>query len=370
MGVAAACWMLQAVAAPADATITLRVLVIVTAVLLATSVAFVGATLALRLGNVRRARRWTALEQRWERDLLDTLSGEVAEDAARFQVSRAEALFFVGVLARYARRVSGSERALLARLAEGYLPVVEEQLRHPLEERRARAVQALALFGGTRYEASIVAMLDDPSSLVAMAAASSLSRRESAARADSVIARLPRFTRWRPRVLAAMLARFGPSAAARLRAVVADRDAVPETRAVAADALRLLNDIEAADVASAQLVDRTGPAHREVVIACLRLVAKVGGARHVAAVRSHAGSPDPAIRSAVVEALATIGDATDAPMLLAAVDDRSPLVAAEAAHALARIGRGDLLASIPDDGSTRALLAREVLHQRRIGGAR
>ena len=32
-------------------------------------------------------------------------------------------LFFVGVLARYARRVSGSERALLARLAERYLPL-------------------------------------------------------------------------------------------------------------------------------------------------------------------------------------------------------------------------------------------------------
>jgi HEAT repeat protein len=361
---------LLAVPGPAESTITLRVLVIVSAVLLATSLVFVATTLALRLGNVRRARRWAALEQRWERDLLDTLSGELPEDAARFDVAPAEALFFVGVLARYARRVSGSERALLARLAERYLPLVEAQLRNPLEERRARAVQALALFGGARYEPAIVAMLDDPSSLVAMAAASSLSRRESAARADSVIARLPRFTRWRPRVLAAMLARFGPSAAPRLRAVVADHDAVPETRAVAADALRLLNDIAAADVAAAQLVDRTAPVHREVAIACLRLLAKVGATAHVGAVRVHAGSGDAAIRSAVVEALATIGDASDAPMLLAAVDDRSPLVAAEAAHALARIGRGDLLASITDDGSARALLAREVLHQRRIGGAR
>lgn len=362
--------MLLAVPGPADATITLRVLVIVTAVLLATSLAFVGATLVLRLGNVRRARRWAALEQRWERDLLDTLSGEVAEDPARFHVAPAEALFFVGVVARYARRVSGGERAMLARLAEPNLPLVEAQLRNPLEERRARAVQALALFGGARYEPSIVAMLDDPSSLVAMAAASSLSRRESASRADSVIARLPRFTRWRPRVLAAMLARFGPSAAPRLRAVLADREAVPETRAVAADALRLLNDIEAADAASAQLADRHASAQRDVTVACLRLVAKVGGAPHLPAVRAHAASDDPAVRGAVVEALATIGDAADAPMLLAAVDDRSPLVAAEAAHALARIGRGDLLAAIPDDGSTRALLAREVLHQRRIGGAR
>lgn len=361
---------LQAVAGPAESVITLRVLVIVSLVLLATSLAFVVTTLALRFGNVRRARRWAALEQRWERDLLDTLSGELAEDAARFDVAPAEALFFVGVLARYARRVSGRERALLARLAERYLPLVEEQLRHPLEERRARAVQALALFGGERYEPAIVAMLDDPSSLVAMAAASSISRRESAARADSVIARLPRFTRWRPRVLAAMLARFGPSAAPRLRAVVADRDAVAETRAVAADALRLLNDIEAADVAAAQLLDRSGLPHRELIVACLRLVAQVGGASHVAAVRAHAPSDDPAIRSAVVEALASIGDSSDAPMLLAAVDDHSPLVAAEAAHALARIGRGDLLASIDDDGSPRALLAREVLHQRRIGGAR
>lgn len=362
--------MLAAVPGPADSAITLRGLVIASAVLLATSIAFVATTLALRVGNLRRARRWAALEQRWERDLLDTLAGELPEDAARFAVAPAEALFFVGVLSRYARRVSGSERALLARLAEPCLPLVEAQLQHPLEERRARAVQALALFGGARCEPAIVAMLDDPSSLVAMAAASSLSRRESAGRADSVIARLPRFTRWRPRVLAAMLARLGPSAAPRLRAVVADHDAVPETRAVAADALRLLNDITAADVAAAQLGDRPAPAHRDVVIACMRLLAKVGSAVHVGAVRAHAASEDPTIRSGVVEALATIGDSSDAPMLLAAVDDRSPLVAAEAAQALARIGRGDLLASIPDDGSSRALLAREVLHQRRIGGAR
>lgn len=362
--------MFLAVAGPAESAITLRLLVIVSAVLLGISLAFVATTLALRLGNVRRARRWASLEQRWERDLLDTLSGEVPESTARFDVAPAEALFFVGVLARYARRVSGSERALLARLAEPWLSLVEQQLRHPLEERRARAVQALALFGGSRYETAIVAMLDDPSSLVAMAAASSISRRESASRADSVIARLPRFTRWRPRVLAAMLARFGPSAAPRLRAVVADQDAEGETRAVAADALRLLNDIEAADVAAAQLVDHGTPTGRDVIVACLRLVAQVGGAAHVAAVRSHADSNDPAIRSAVVEALATIGDTSDAPMLLAAVDDHSPLVAAEAAQALARIGRPDLLASIDDDGSPRALLAREVLHQRRIGGAR
>ncbi len=362
--------LLQAVASPAGATITLRALVIATAVLLAMSVAFVGVTLGLRLGNVRRARRWASLEQRWEQDLLDTLSGELAEDPARFHVAPEEALFFVGVLARYARRVSGGERALLARLAERNLPLVEEQLRSSVEERRARAVQGLALFGGARSEPAIVAMLDDPSSLVAMAAASALSRRESAARADSVIARLPRFTRWRPRVLGAMLARFGPSAAPSLRAVLADRSAIPETRAVAADALRLLNDIEAADVAATLLLEGTAELQREIAVACLRLIAKVGGAAHLEAARARAQSNDPAVRSAVVEALATIGDAADAPVLLAAVDDRSPLVAAEAAHALARIGRGDLLAAIPDVGSTRALLAREVLYQRRIGGVR
>jgi len=373
------------VTAPGDAVITLRLLVVSTMVILVVAITFVLVAIALRIGNVRRGRRWTRLERKWEDDLLEMLSGEIPEDPARFGVTADESLFFVSVLARYARRVSGRERALLAKLADPFLPHVERQLRSRVEEQRARAIQALRMFGGVRYERQIVGMLDDPARVVAMAAAAALATREMAHHADAVIARLPRFTSWRPRVVSGMLAQMGPGGAPRLRAMMVRGDVGPEARAVVVDALRILNDVTSADVAAGVLQGAVRPSVAELpsgeslpvavlregepIVACLRLLGQVGSPTHAPAVRRHLHDADPSVRVAAVEALAAIGDDADAERFLHAVGDGSPIVGAEAARALAAIGRDDLLQSLARDGSERSLLAREVLHAR-PGGAR
>jgi len=227
-------------------------------------------------------------------------------------------------------------------------------------EVRARAVQTLSLLGADAHRAEVRRALDDPSPLVAMVAARALARGRDPDHAAAILLHLERFDEWSPRFLAAMLASMGPDAAAPLCDTLADPSRSASARAVAADALRALHDLPAADVAAAVLGTSTD---REIVAACLRLLAALGRPAHLPRIRPLLTSPDAVVRAAAIRALAGVGSADEREWLRSALEDPSPWVALEAAEGLLESGGGDILHALAASDHPRAVLARQVLHR-------
>ena len=338
-----------------------RLLVLMAAasiVLAIIAIALAITTLVLRQRHLRTALRWKGLEARWESELLDMLSGDRAADVLTDRVSPSDALYFVDYLSRFARRLRGSERAIIVDVAAPYLPRMARQMHAPRAVVRARAVRTLSLLGIHEYAPAIIAALDDRSPLVAMTAARELTRREQPDFANAVLERLSQFRHWSPEFLATMLAAIGPDAASPLRTMFGNARELLEVRVVAADALRMLNDIPSADIA-ADLA--SGRNDRDLVAASLRLLKACGSPRHAPCVRALAGHVDDVVRMHACAALGTLGDAEDVPMLVAALDDRSTWVAWRAANALRVAGGRTALERFAATAHPRADLAREAL---------
>ncbi len=320
--------------------------------------AFVAAALLLRWRNLRKQRRWDALEANWESLLLDYLGGDIDAVTLRTHVSAPDALYFVDFLSRYASRLRGTERERIGEVASPYLPRIEAQLRARLPGVRARAVRTLSLLGLTDYSYGIIAALDDPSPFVAMTAARALSRREQPEFAAAVLLKLHRFSDWSPAFLSAMLAGIGASAAPYLRGTFRDEREPAPVRIVAADALRALGDLAVAD-AAADVARKSGD--RNLTAAALRLLRTCGRAPHAAVARLLAAGNDEVVRAQAIGALGTLGDARDVPLLVAALDDSSIWVAWHAAGALLAVGARTTLESMVVAGHARSDVMREVL---------
>jgi hypothetical protein len=213
------------------------------------TVVFSAIAVVVRGRNKLRARRWSVLEDRWEPAVLEALDGARTAESVRSLVRERDALLFVDYVSRFARRVGGKERDLLAELAAPWLPRLAQRLTHRDEATRARAVQTISLLGLSGYAGRLVRALDDRSPLVAMAAARALASRERTEFAPQVLRRLPRFARWRPSFVSAMLTEMGPDAVPDLLAAFADPGQPAEARAIVADALNALHVLEAADIA-------------------------------------------------------------------------------------------------------------------------
>jgi HEAT repeat protein len=337
----------------------LIVLSVVIAVLSALSLAFGVVALALRFANARKARRWGALERRWNTALLDVLSGDSTVDALQGLVGPRDHSYFLAFLLRLLRRLRGAERDTLIALAQPHLPAILWQLDSRIPEVRARAVQTLSLLGADAYRAAVLSALADRSPLVSMVAARALARGRDPQHAAAILHHLENFDEWSPRFLAAMLASMGPDAAAPLCDTLLDPSRPASVRAVAADALRALNDLHAADVAAAALGSATD---RELVAACLRLLAALGRPEHLARIRPLLTSADPVARGAATRALASLGGAAERPQLRSALDDASPWVARAAAEGLLESGGVEVLRALAASDHPRAILAWQVLH--------
>ena len=309
----------------------LVVLSVVIAGLCVLSAAFGVATLVFRFANARKARRRGALERRWETALLDVLAGDAPADTLRVLVGPRDRSFYVAVRLRLLRRLRGSERDAVIALVQPYLDAIAWQLGSRSAEVRARAVQTLSLVGADTYRAEVRRALDDPSPLVAMVAARALARGRDPEHAAAILQHLERFDEWSPRFLAAMLASMGPDAAAPLCDTLADPSRPAAVRAVAADALGALHDLPAADVAAAVLGTT---ADREIVAACLRLLAALGRPAHLPRIRPLLASDDAVVRAVATRALASLGSVAEREQLRAALEDPSPWVALEAAEGL------------------------------------
>ncbi len=335
----------------------LALLILGNIVFLTGTVALALTALGLRIRNDRKAARWRTLEGLWETKTLEVVTETAPPETVWAQVAKTDELHFVNFLLRFARRLTGTERKRVDELAAPYLDQLLSQLKARQPERRARAIQTLATLGQRRYHAQIERSLADPAPLVSMVAARSLARRESPDFAVSILSHLHRFGHWRPSFLASMLASVGPAVAPALRKALADPAFDPKIRGLAADALRELNDYAAADVAAEALAATTD---RDLQIGTLGLLAQVGRAEHLGAVRAFLTSPEAIVRARAASVLGRIGSAEDVANLAAAFDDPSPWVALRAAEALYE-RRDPMLKTLAESEHPRAALARQML---------
>jgi HEAT repeat protein len=315
------------------------------AALFALALLLAAATLTLRALTERRIARVARLEADWTPHLLEVLSGDRTPPSLAARIAAGDRVQFADFLLRFVRRLKGPERDLLVALAAPFLEDVASRAHGGTAEDRALAVQMLGTLGPAQHAAAVRAALDDPSPLVAMTAARALARQGNAAHVGAILERLPRFREWSPGFLAAMLAAVGPDAAPALRVLLADAHREPGDRAVAADALRMLHDLPAADAAGDVVRVATDA---DLLAAALRLLGAVGGAAQAPAVRAACGRPDAVVRAQACAALGAIGGAQDRELLRAALDDASPWVVLHAARSLAKVGGAALLHAAAD----------------------
>lgn len=314
----------------------------------------------LRLGNIRKAAKWKKLETLWEPLVLEYLAEPKNPEALWKQVRKKERLYFIHYLYRIAMRLSGEERKLLQALAGPYIELVEANAKHGDAELRARAIQTLSVLGRTESLSIIIDALDDSSPLAAMLAARSLLKTNSADLLPTVLTHLHRFDYWGTSFIASMLAGIGQQALPILRHCYADASLTPRTRAVAADALCLLNDFASADEAPAVLENED---NRDLLSATLRLLGRVGRPQHLGSIRRMCDVSDQVVRANAIRALGFIGDKADIHRLTSAFFDPSTWVSIHSAWGLKHLGAESVLRDLSQSGHVRKDLALQVLSE-------
>ena len=314
-------------------------------------------TLALR----RDARR-RATERRLEPLVLNVLSGDLAPRSLAARVRPHEAEDALHLLVRYALRLSGSSREVLAQAARPFLRQARALLsaRHP--ERRALGVHTLGLLGGPAERDRIVGALADRSPGVAMVAARALAQSGDLGTLPAVVSMLDRFGAWGTPAIASMLAQYGTAGGGLVALRLVDPGASDGLRVACAEALRRTG-FQPALAAVEPLLQPRARAPREVRAAVLRLVADIGSTQQAALVRPLLDDPDPVVRLHALGAIGALGNPDqDAPALTAALGSDDAWVALRAAGALRRLGRADLLRDAALHDAPGAPAARHVLH--------
>jgi len=330
--------------------------------LLVVSLALALTALLLRLKNYRAERAVRELETAWEPPMLDVLAEASPDETLLEAVRPQDEPHFLTFLEGYARRLRGEEQATVKRLARPFLPPLAEGVRRGSAERRAHAVHLLAELGLPDYAHAVATGLDDRSPVVAMIAARGLFRRGYEQHFPVVLSHLPRFTLWSRSFLSGVLARGGPGTAPFLREILDDPAREPLVRAVAADALRLLNDIDSVPIA-ARILEAGQERDRELVTACVRVLRHLGHRGHVGLVRPLVTAADPVVRAAAVGALGAIGGPKDVPLLQDVLDDVAYWVSLEAARGLMALGAVSTLRRLAASQGPWAVLARQVLSE-------
>jgi hypothetical protein len=189
---------------------------------------------------------------------------------------------------------------------------------------------------------------------VAFVAARSLARPHGARFAPEVLAKLGRFHRWRPSFLASMVAQFGPDVAEVLRLTLGNPQLEVSVRVVAAEALRELHDLPAADIAAAALTESPDS---DLRVAVLGLLMDVGQRHHLELVRPFVRSTEPAVRARAYATIARIDGKGDLATIREALQDPSPWVAIRVIEALRSVGATEALEALADNPEVRTELA-------------
>lgn len=317
-------------------------------------------TVFRRWRNTRESRKWMHLAEKWDPVILEVLGGTEPPGPLLALVLPTERFDFLEYLVLYARRIRGEDTEVLKTLARPFLPLLLGRMGSRWGERRAGIVRTLGTLGMPEYAGLLAEALDDPSSTVAFLAAQALLEPGSPGYLRQVTARLHRFHRWHPGLLARLLARVGPEAAPVLRPVLSDSLRPLWVRAVVAQALRLIRDIGSAD-AAAEVVE--GETDEDLVSQCLRLLAEVGESRHKPSLLPLLRSPRFHIRAQALRALQAVGGGEDLPIFRATLGDESPWVAIEAARGMKALGGTEELRVLASSEDRRSIPAREVLAQ-------
>ena len=337
----------------------LRWLIIAIIALFLFGVAFAATATTLHLLRKRRLDREAELEMRWTASLHDVLAGDREPAALWALVEPHERRHFVAYLVEYAARLRGEELDTLRALALPMLPDIAEELQRTSAGRRAFDIRALAVLGMPQYAPQVLGALKDRSQLVAATAVQALCQAEYAEHAAVVIASMPRFASWSSRFLGLLLARFGTAAAEPLRVLLANDAAPPTLRVAAAHALWRMGDLPAVEPAARILMDAQD---ESLAVAALRILERVGDARHADVVRRQLHNESGNVRSNAVSALTAIGAPSDDESFRVALADPSPWVALRAASGLARTNRTSLqIAAVEDDDDQARSIAREAL---------
>ncbi len=336
----------------------LLVLILVILALFVATLIFSAYAIVLRARNDARERRRAVLTERWREAVLGAVADPDEIPRVHARVSERLELSFVGFVLGYARRVRGTERETLRLLVAPYLDKIAARVGSDSIEVRARAIQTLGTLGLPAHAATVVAGLDDESPLVAMVAARALAYDGSPEYAEEVLARLSRFSAWRRRFLASMLASMGPNVLAALRSALENPRMEPWVRAALADALLQQGDFAAGDVA-ARILETSED--RELVVAALRLIGEVGRPEHLDRVRPFCTSADDVIRAQALRALGSLGGRQEIPELLKAMSDPYPWAALYAARGVRLAGGQKELAALASSHRPEAGLAHQAL---------
>ena len=333
-------------------------LIVAVVLLFGVSVAFSAYAIGARMDHVRRDELADSLTERWQAPVLQALlePGRTAE--VHEMVEERYQRHFVQFILDYSRRVRGEERDTLRRIALPYLPLIASRVHHRNPEVRTRAIQTLGSLGLPKYADTLIEALGDSSALVSMVAARYMARQDYPELAAPILEHLERFEGWNRRFLASMLAAMGSDVAPLLREVLADSERSPWIRAVMADALLMMLDPQAGDVAAQVLVEEDD---RELLSAVLSLLAVIGRPGHAAVIRARCTSRDEVIRARALRALGVVSGREAIPILVRGMDDDEPWVALNAARGLREAGGTELLQLAAAGQGQKAALAGQVL---------
>ncbi len=336
-------------------------LMLTDSILLLTLMTIIFALMAiiLRLQFNRRERYWQMLNSKWDKDILDVLSGDRDIDDFRMLVESGQQLDFIRFLAPFAYRLRGSDLDILSQLAQPHLSHVEQRLQHKSPGVRIWAINILGLFGMPAKEDAIAALLTDRSPAVAMFAASTLLSHQRTRFVVPVIEQIHRFNKWNIHALADLLVRSGPKAIPMMINFYLDVRQPARTRVVIAEALGRCNAYSALNSAMLVLGSDT---NRDVLVATMHLLGHISQGRHTDSIRMLCNSPDEVLKITALRTLRAMAVQSDVPLFRKALDDKNSWVARQAAMALRDLGDvAHLQALAARDDHPRCMLARQIL---------
>ncbi len=328
--------------------------------------AVIGLAIHLRLGNNQKSAHWKRVENKRQPQLLDYISGDISAATIHQDLSSGDKRVFTQLLARFATQVQGHERAMLEELAVPLLDSLASGTKSKKSGTRARCVNLLGTLGLPKYREEIVGAIKDPQLPVRMAAVQALILNPRCQEVDTVLDHLNLFEEVTDNYMSSLLASAGIESQPYMRIFMAMPDPPAQLRAIAARALLLMKDYEAADMV-AEIISCEMPS--SLLIPCLDILAEMGNCTHAPAIRNLLPLDDTPVFSAACRALGQVGDENDFPVLISGMNHSSPWVNLAAAQALGNLDAVDELLDFVDKDSLRAELAREVLSTIKIENA-
>ena len=338
--------------------LALQILILTVVFILVITVIIAVGVLLLRIKNNWNARRFKRLEESWEGQVMEVLSSDESVEMPLLRLKRRDRDFFVQYLYRFASRLRGRELEMIKALAKPHLDMIANKLDRGYPELRARNVNILATLGFPEYIEPIIESLRDGAPIVKMAAARILAHPDYPQHIDLILPELASFDEWSMNFLASMLAEMGAEAAPRLREAFQDSQGSLRVRIAAAEALRRIGDLRAADLAEEVLKTETDP---ELNVACLKILKQLGTPRHRSQLLELTHSHEQIIRLHALAAMGAIGSEEDIPVLQNALGDPSRWVVLQAARALAQIKSLDFLKTLAESGQINSSVAQQVL---------